>query len=140
VVGSEHEREAAAEAEADDAGLAGALVSRGEPGAHGVEIGQQMTGIAHRREQASPPPLAVEQIRRDGEEAFGRKPVGLAMKIVAHPKRIMNNDDAGPRPAACRQTEVGRYLTPSCLDAHVHLAALRGRWRVQSTHPAIPRH
>jgi hypothetical protein len=123
MVGCEHQREAAAHAEPDDAGPAGAVVSSGKPCARRIQVAERLRPITDKREEARPPAASVEQIRRQSEESFRRKPVRLAVQVMSYAESIVDDDHARPWSDARRRTEVGGHLTPCSSDAYVHLLA-----------------
>ena len=53
-----------------------------------------------------------EQVGRDGLVTLARQPVDLVAQVLAHPHRVMNDNDTGPRTRPSRRAHVDSELTP----------------------------
>jgi hypothetical protein len=119
--GCEHQREAAAHAEPDDAGPAGAVFFVRQ--AMRAQIAERLRPIADKREEARPPAAPVEQIRRQSEESFRRKPVRLAVQVMRYAESIVGDDHARPWFDARRRTKVAAISPRAVRMPYVHLLA-----------------
>ena len=115
-------------------------MSSGKPCARRIQIAERLRPITDVSEEASPPAAPVEQIRRQSEESFRRKPVRLAVQVMRYAESIVDDDHARPWSDARRRTEVGGHLTPCSSDAYVHLLASVARSSRSPEHlpPYIP--
>jgi hypothetical protein len=82
----------------------------GKPTAHGLDVIERPSPasaqVAAEGDQAGHRPAPKEEVRRDSQESFLRQPVGLVPQILAHPERIVDHDDAGPRTFARRPRQI----------------------------------
>ena len=103
MVQGEQQREPAADAKADDPGLARAAPLAGQPGPHGLDILESPpppgAQVAASGQQAPHRPAPVEQIGRHGQVALARQPVGLVAQVLAHAPGVVNDHNPRPRPA-----------------------------------------
>ena len=142
---SEHQRVAAALAEADHADLARAVVSFGKPVARGVEVAERLRlhtwgsrvsqdppvdgpDLADEGDHAGDPPPPVVEVRRHGEVSLARQPVRLVSQVAAHAKGVVDNNDTRPGTRAGRRGQV-----------RGHLAARRGDPNLSQRAPHEPK-
>ena len=143
VPGRQRQGEAAAHAEPDDADPARAVGLTLQPGARRLDIVERATSagadVADRRPQAAEAAAPGEEVGGRGEVARTGEPVGLPPEVLAHPARVVDDHDAGPRPVAGRPRHVLRHGGRGCRDRHVGhggFPSLHGRRRWW---PAAPR-
>jgi len=102
----QQQRKAAAHAETDHPGFAGAIRTRREPSSYGLDVFKGATSsreiIAHSRNHAWKLPSEVQQIGCDSEITGGSQPIRLPPQIVAHPENVVNHDYARRRTRAGR--------------------------------------
>src|ERR1039458_7048592 len=114
VAGREEECETPAHAEPDHADSAGAVLLRGQPIPHCVDLLERTTlaspQVTEDRADAGHLAAPSEEVWcRDGVTGAGQ-PFGLGSEVVRHPESVVDHDDAGAPAAADRVGDVGRNL------------------------------
>ncbi len=92
-------------AKANNSRHSGATLLPDQPGACSLNIieGPATAGadVTHDDPKACQPISPVVQVRCDGQKSFGGKPIGLITQVLAHPRKIMGNDNPWPRRVHC---------------------------------------
>ncbi len=134
--GRGEQREAPAHAEADDADPPRAVRPGCQPCAGGLEVAEGRAlptrQRTERRPQAPHRAARGEQVRRDGQVARGRQPVGLVPGVVGEPEDLVHDHDRGPGALADRRDgEVRAQLR--CARAPGHADVRHGSPPVATT-------
>ena len=111
----QHQREPAAQAEADHTDPAGAVGAARQPGTHRLDLVERSPRPSACLTDDAPnaPPSATpgEEVGRGGQVARSRQPIRLPAKVMAHPDQIVKHDDAGEGTRAVRHRHVRRQPT-----------------------------